>query len=139
MLCIYSNNPANFRKADISVCFLFQASLSEGANPFVIDTDEGDTVETVLDRLLLFPHDERLVTLARESAKDLHSVLPGAERRERINLTVCYEAIFMTIVLLLDSYYCCRKKECVYHCFSNTFLGYSYIFPYVSCCSCKML
>ncbi|XP_047495441.1 PDZ domain-containing protein 8-like isoform X2 [Penaeus chinensis] len=64
------------------------ASLSEGANPFVIDTDEGDTVGSVLDRLLLFPHDERLVTLARESAKDLHSVLPGAERRERINLTL---------------------------------------------------
>ncbi|XP_047495442.1 PDZ domain-containing protein 8-like isoform X3 [Penaeus chinensis] len=65
-----------------------KASLSEGANPFVIDTDEGDTVGSVLDRLLLFPHDERLVTLARESAKDLHSVLPGAERRERINLTL---------------------------------------------------
>ncbi|XP_042870320.1 PDZ domain-containing protein 8-like isoform X1 [Penaeus japonicus] len=65
-----------------------KASLSEGVNPFVVDTDEGDTVETVLDRLLLFPHDERLVTLARESAKDLHSVLPGAERRERINLTL---------------------------------------------------
>lgn len=81
-------NTTRSQELDVPKVWDAQASLSEGANPFVIDTDEGDTVETVLDRLLLFPHDERLVTLARESAKDLHSVLPGAERRERINLTL---------------------------------------------------
>lgn len=128
MLYIYSSNPANFRKANISVCFLFQASLSEGANPFVIDTDEGDTVETVLDRLLLFPHDERLVTLARESAKDLHSVLPGAERRERINLTVCYKPGFVTIELVLSLILLLQKKS-TSHDVGNTFYCVFIYFP----------
>ncbi|XP_053629012.1 PDZ domain-containing protein 8 isoform X2 [Cherax quadricarinatus] len=65
-----------------------QTSLSESSNPFVVDWDGGDSIQSVLDRLLLFPHDERLVTLARESAKDLHSVLPGPERTEKINATL---------------------------------------------------
>ncbi|XP_042221560.1 PDZ domain-containing protein 8-like isoform X2 [Homarus americanus] len=64
------------------------ASLSENSNLFVVDWDEGDSIQSVLDRLLLFPHDERLVTLARDSAKDLHSHLPGPERMEKINETL---------------------------------------------------
>ncbi|KAG7169249.1 PDZ domain-containing protein 8-like isoform X3 [Homarus americanus] len=65
-----------------------KASLSENSNLFVVDWDEGDSIQSVLDRLLLFPHDERLVTLARDSAKDLHSHLPGPERMEKINETL---------------------------------------------------
>ncbi|XP_066937776.1 PDZ domain-containing protein 8 isoform X2 [Macrobrachium rosenbergii] len=65
-----------------------KASISEGTNPFVVDFNEGDSIESVLDRLLLYPHDENLVTLARESAKDLYSALPGEERREKINSTL---------------------------------------------------
>ncbi|XP_064104198.1 PDZ domain-containing protein 8-like [Macrobrachium nipponense] len=65
-----------------------KASISEGINPFVVDFNEGDSIESVLDRLLLYPHDENLVTLARESAKDLYSALPVEERREKINSTL---------------------------------------------------
>ncbi|XP_068221241.1 PDZ domain-containing protein 8-like isoform X1 [Palaemon carinicauda] len=65
-----------------------KASISEGTNPFVVDFGEGDSIESVLDRLLLYPHDENLVTLARESAKDLYSALSGEERREKIDSTL---------------------------------------------------
>ncbi|XP_071530417.1 uncharacterized protein Pdzd8 [Panulirus ornatus] len=65
-----------------------KASLSESSNPFVVDWDKGDNIQSVLDRLMGFPHDERLVTLARDSAKDLHSLLPEPERTEKINETL---------------------------------------------------
>lgn len=62
--------------------------MTEDSNPFLFDQDVGDNIQEALDRLLLFPHDERLVTLARESAKNLHSFIPVEERREKINSTV---------------------------------------------------
>ncbi|KAG0726676.1 PDZ domain-containing protein 8 [Chionoecetes opilio] len=65
-----------------------QGSLTETSNPFSIDQDVGDNIQEALDRLLLFPHDERLVTLARESAKNLHSFVPVRERKEKINATL---------------------------------------------------
>ncbi|KAK8407605.1 hypothetical protein O3P69_002273 [Scylla paramamosain] len=65
-----------------------QGSLTEASNPFLFDQDVGDNIQEALDRLLLFPHDERLVTLARESAKNLHCYVPVEERREKINSTV---------------------------------------------------
>ncbi|KAK8407602.1 hypothetical protein O3P69_002273 [Scylla paramamosain] len=65
-----------------------QGSLTEASNPFLFDQDVGDNIQEALDRLLLFPHDERLVTLARESAKNLHCYVPVEERREKINSTL---------------------------------------------------
>ncbi|XP_045131499.1 PDZ domain-containing protein 8-like isoform X9 [Portunus trituberculatus] len=65
-----------------------KGSLTEASNPFLFDQDVGDNIQEALDRLLLFPHDERLVTLARESAKNLHSYVPVEERREKINSTL---------------------------------------------------
>ena len=65
-----------------------QGSLIEPSNPFLFDQDVGDNIQEALDRLLLFPHDENLVTLARESAKNLHSYVPIQERIEKINSTV---------------------------------------------------
>lgn len=62
--------------------------MSEDSNPFLFEQDVGDNIQEALDRLLLFPHDERLVTLARESAKNLHSIIPVEERKEKINSTV---------------------------------------------------
>lgn len=62
--------------------------MSEDTNPFLFDQDVGDNIQEALDRLLLFPHDERLVTLARESARNLHSFIPLEERKEKINSTV---------------------------------------------------
>lgn len=62
--------------------------MSEDTNPFLFDQDVGDNIQEALDRLLLFPHDERLVTLARESARNLHSFVPLEERKEKINSTV---------------------------------------------------
>lgn len=65
-----------------------EGSLTEDSNPFLFDQDGEDNIQEALDRLLLFPHDERLVTLARESAKNLHSYVPVEERREKINSTL---------------------------------------------------
>uniref|UniRef100_A0A0N7ZB86 PDZ domain-containing protein 8 n=1 Tax=Scylla olivacea TaxID=85551 RepID=A0A0N7ZB86_SCYOL len=65
-----------------------KGSLTEASNPFLFDQDVGDNIQEALDRLLLFPHDERLVTLARESAKNLHCYVPVEERREKINSTL---------------------------------------------------
>nr|XP_045609786.1 PDZ domain-containing protein 8-like isoform X3 [Procambarus clarkii] len=67
-----------------------KTSLSENSNPFLVNWDGGDSIQAVLDRLLLYPHDERLVTLARDSAKDLHSLLPGPERTAKINATLAH-------------------------------------------------
>ncbi|KAK4299670.1 hypothetical protein Pmani_028064 [Petrolisthes manimaculis] len=66
-----------------------KVSIWEGSNPFVIELDEGDTIQGALDRLLSLPHDERLVTLARDSARDLHSLLPTHQRIAKINQTLC--------------------------------------------------
>lgn len=65
-----------------------KGSMSEDSNPFLFDQDVGDNIQEALDRLLLFPHDERLVTLARESARNLHSFIPLEERKEKINSTL---------------------------------------------------
>lgn len=62
--------------------------MTENSNPFLFEQDVGENIQEALDRLLLFPHDERLITLARESAKNLHSVIPVEERKEKINTTV---------------------------------------------------
>ncbi|KAK3853161.1 hypothetical protein Pcinc_040287 [Petrolisthes cinctipes] len=65
-----------------------QVSIWEGSNPFVVEWDDGDTIQGALDRLLLLPHDERLVTMARDSARDLHSLLPTHQRITKINQTL---------------------------------------------------
>lgn len=60
-----------------------RASLSE-ANPFEMDYDE-EVGEAILDRLVLYQHDERLLALARDSAKDLYKHLQPEQRREKIS------------------------------------------------------
>ncbi|XP_076061175.1 PDZ domain containing 8 isoform X2 [Oratosquilla oratoria] len=54
-------------------------------NPFHIDDDNFDGIEVALDRIAMYPHDERLITMARESAKDLYSNIAGSQRSKKIN------------------------------------------------------
>ena len=70
--------------------------MTEASNPFLFDQDMGDNIQEALDRLLLFPHDEHLVTLAKESAKNLHCYIPVEERREKINSTVSKISLNLT-------------------------------------------
>ncbi|CAL4067440.1 unnamed protein product [Meganyctiphanes norvegica] len=61
-----------------------RGSLSD-ANPFEMDYDREEETEEVLDRLLLYQHDERLLSLARDSAKDLYKQLQSEQRRAKIS------------------------------------------------------
>ena len=63
-------------------------------NPFSLEDDDEDCVEAVLDRLLMFPHDERLLSLARDSASQLFSELEQQERHEKLTITVRFYSQF---------------------------------------------
>ena len=71
----------------LSPCLLPKASLAEGILSLAVEGAEGleGVLEGVVERLMVFPNDERLVHLARDSAPQLYQDLPLHLRLQRIN------------------------------------------------------